>query len=101
MAVLDDSRREIRDLVELNATRWSASLGQRLAHLLLVISQLERFEPLLGVTEEQLAIGIGSIRESVARSLADLRREGWIATTRHGVILLDTEALRRYADIIP
>jgi hypothetical protein len=51
------------------------------------------------VTEQQLADGIGSIRESVGRTIGDLRRDGSVATTRHGLLILDKERLRRVGHV--
>jgi hypothetical protein len=38
---------------------------------------------------------VGSIRESIGRSIGDLRRDGCIATTRHGLLILDKAMLQR------
>jgi hypothetical protein len=58
---------------------------------------------LISVTEQQLADGVGSIRESVARSLGFFRRRGWIATTAYGLIMVDAAAVREYSspDTVP
>ena len=51
------------------------------------------------VTEQQLADGVGSIRESIGRSIGDLRRDGSIATTRHGLLILDKDRLRNLGSV--
>ena len=47
----------------------------------------------------QLADGLGSIRESVARTIGDFRRHGWIITTRYGIVLRDREAVAAYGAV--
>ena len=91
----------LRTLVQTYAMRSSADLGQRLAREVLMISELQDDVSLIAVTEQQLADGLGSIRESVARALAGLRNEGLVATTRYGLTALDLEALRALRDGVP
>ena len=67
------------------------------------IWQLQTDDPLadyslVPVTEQQLADGLGSIRESVARAIGTFRDRGLVATTRFGVVPLDPDALRAEAD---
>jgi CRP-like cAMP-binding protein len=71
----------------------SAPLRQRLAAELLRMQDVQPDEDLLSVTEQSLADGIGSIRESVGRSIAEFRRDGSVATTRFGVVVVDRPAL--------
>jgi len=97
-AVSEDARSMLRHLMRGFALRSSASLRERLASELLLLRQMEPANPLVAVTEQQLADGLGSIRESVARTIADFRRRGWVATTRYGVLPLSVEALRGVAD---
>jgi len=49
------------------------------------------------VTQQALADAVGSVREVVARALAQLRREGMITSTRSRITILDPVALRRAA----
>jgi CRP-like cAMP-binding protein len=76
------------------AARTAANLPQRLAREVTLLGDLHPRGGLIPVTEQQLADGVGSIRESVARALGAFRRRGWIATTSHGLIVLDDVALR-------
>jgi CRP-like cAMP-binding protein len=76
------------------AARTAADLPQRLAREVTLLGDLHPSRSLIPVTEQQLADGVGSIRESVARALGAFRRRGWIATTSHGLIVLDGGALR-------
>jgi CRP/FNR family transcriptional regulator, cyclic AMP receptor protein len=50
---------------------------------------------LLGLSQEELASWAGTSLESVGRSLATMRRLGWIETRRRGFRVLDRDALVR------
>ncbi len=93
-ALSDDMRHHLHEVVRSFAARAAGNLRQRLAREIVVLSDLEVDDELLPVTEQQLADGVGSIRESIGRSIKDLRRDGSIATTRHGLLILDKERLR-------
>ena len=92
-AVAADARETLAALVDMYAVRSAASLGQRLARDLIAIADLHGEGGFVPVTEQQLADDLGSIRESVARTIGDFRRRGWIATTRYGIVLRDREAV--------
>jgi CRP/FNR family transcriptional regulator, cyclic AMP receptor protein len=94
-AVSNEEHQQLHEVVRSFAARSSASLKQRLAREIVLLSDLQPDDAVVAVTEQQLADGVGSIRESVARTIADLRREGWIVTTRHGLIVLDKSTLRK------
>jgi CRP-like cAMP-binding protein len=79
------------------AARSTAKLPQRLAREIGLLAAMRPSSDLVEVTEQQLADGVGSIRESVARTLKAFRQRGWIATTVRGVIVLDREALEEVA----
>ena len=102
-AVENEARVTLRDLMQTYAARSSGNLGRRLAREILRIWQLQTDDPLadyslVPVTEQQLADGLGSIRESVARAIGTFRDRGLVATTRFGVVPLDPDALRAEAD---
>jgi CRP-like cAMP-binding protein len=94
-AVSNEALLQLHEVVRSFASRSAASLKQRLAREIVLLSDLQPHDRLLAVTEQQLADGVGSIRESIGRTMGDLRREGWIVTTRHGLIVLDEATLRR------
>lgn len=98
--VLRESQQAFHDLIQALAMRSTGTLAQRLADEILKLKALQG-GTLVAVTEQQLADGIGSIRESVGRAIADFRRSGWLATTRHGVIILDPDALGHVAGLGP
>jgi CRP/FNR family transcriptional regulator len=93
-ALSGDVQLQLREVVRSFAAHAAGDLLQRLAREIVVLSDLYAEDELLPVTEQQLADGIGSIRESVGRSIGDLRRDGLIATTRHGLLVLDKRRLR-------
>ena len=75
------------------AARSGKNLTQRLAREIALLSELYPTHALIPVSAQQLADGTGSIRESVARALGTFRRRGWVATTGHGLLVIDNEAL--------
>jgi CRP/FNR family transcriptional regulator, cyclic AMP receptor protein len=93
-ALSTDVQLQLREVIRSFADHAAGDLPQRLARQIVVLSDLHTDAALVPVTEQQLADGIGSIRESVARSIGDLRRDGSIATTRHGLLILDKGRLR-------
>lgn len=93
-AVVDHAQALLGSTVSTLATRTAAGLPRRLAREILMLVELYPSAGLIPVTEQQLADGVGSIRESVARALGAFRARGWIATTRHGLLILDEVALR-------
>jgi CRP-like cAMP-binding protein len=99
LAVLEEGRGVARDLALSYASAVGTKLPERLARELIVLADLQPGEPYLAVTEQQLADGIGTIRESIGRTIADFRRRSWLATTRYGIILLEPRALRRLAKL--
>ena len=92
-ALAGDVKFQLGEVVRSFAAHAAGDLLQRLAREITVLSDLHLDDRFLPVTEQQLADGIGSIRESVGRSIGDLRRDGSIATTRHGVLVLDKARL--------
>jgi CRP-like cAMP-binding protein len=94
-SVVDHAQTLMGSTVSTLAARTTSDLPERLAREIVLLSELYPSRGLIPVTEQQLADGIGSIRESVARTLGAFRRRGWVATTSHGLIVLDDDELRR------
>jgi CRP/FNR family cyclic AMP-dependent transcriptional regulator len=51
----------------------------------------------LSITQDELAAWAGASREAVAKAMALLRTLGWVQTERRRILVLDLDALRRYA----
>jgi CRP/FNR family transcriptional regulator len=98
-ALSEDVQLHLREVVLSFAAQAAGNLRQRLAREIMVLSDLEAHDELVPVTEQQLADGVGSIRESIGRSIGDLRRDGFIATTRHGLLVLDKGRLRKAGQV--
>jgi CRP/FNR family transcriptional regulator len=98
-ALSEDAQIHLREVVRSFAAHAAGNLRQRLAREITLLSDLEADDEFVSVTEQQLADGVGSIRESIGRSIADLRRDGSIATTRHGLLILDKERLRAVGSV--
>jgi CRP/FNR family transcriptional regulator, cyclic AMP receptor protein len=71
------------------------SMRERVArHLLELATEEHHTDRLVApVTQQELADGVGTVREVVARVLRDLRREGVIATTDGCIEILDPDAI--------
>jgi CRP-like cAMP-binding protein/PAS domain-containing protein len=98
-AMVDQTQALMGATVTTLAARSAANLSQRLAREIVQLSDAFTASALIPVTEQQLADGVGSIRESVGRTIGTFRRLGLIATTRHGVLILDDRTLRQYASL--
>jgi CRP/FNR family transcriptional regulator len=92
VALLADLGRVAEDQIEHMSNRALASMRQRVVGQLL--DAAEGPDVIAPVTQQQLADGIGSAREVVARVLHDLRAEKLVATRVGSVVLLDPERLR-------
>ncbi|MBC7317018.1 MAG: winged helix-turn-helix domain-containing protein, partial [Chloroflexi bacterium] len=51
------------------------------------------------MTQREMAAHLGTVREVVARALAQFERQGWIRLGRGVIEILDAEALRKAADL--
>ncbi len=81
--------------MEQMANRALASMRQRVVGQLLDgATYADGVDPVAQVTQQQLADGVGSAREVVARVLHSLREEQLVATKVGSVILLEPERLR-------
>jgi CRP-like cAMP-binding protein len=98
-ALSGDVQLQLREVIRAFGDHAAGDLPRRLAREIAILSDLHTDDELVPVTEQQLADGIGSIRESVARSIGDLRRDGSIATTRHGLLILDKGRLRTAGEV--
>lgn len=92
VAMLSDLGRVAEDSMEHMANRALASMRQRVVGQLL--DAAEGPDVIASVTQQQLADGVGSAREVVARVLHSLREEKLVATRVGSVVLLDPERLR-------
>lgn len=92
VAILGDLGRVAEDSMEHMANRALASMRQRVVGQLL--DAAEGPDVIAAVTQQQLADGVGSAREVVARVLHSLREEKLVATKVGRVVLLDPERLR-------
>jgi CRP/FNR family transcriptional regulator len=84
------------DEVEAELTRVAfASLRQRLAYHLLALTHEHSADP---VHQAQLAAAVGSVREVIGRTLAQMRHDGLVDVGPTGVVVTDAERLRREAE---
>jgi CRP/FNR family transcriptional regulator len=95
-ALAEELNRRLYDNLEQTAVNAFGSARQRVAlHLLdLASGQQSPRGPLVArVSQQELAEAVGSVREVVARVLRDLRLARLVATSPHGVQILDPTGL--------
>ena len=94
-AVLAELSRRLEDVYATVADAAFGTVREKVARHLLALSddgrQGER--RIAPITQQELADGIGTMREVAARALRDLRREGTIATAPGAIEILDSARL--------
>ncbi len=96
MAVLRDFAGRLRRLTALVEDLALRSVAERLARLLYERA-LQPGSPRM--TQREMAAHLGTVREVVARALAQFERQGWIRLGRGVIEILDVEALRQAAGL--
>ena len=91
-------RRLLDSIASLADASFGTLRGRLARHMLDLADTVDASGRLLiDATHQQLADSIGSVREVVARNLAELRDEGLIETDRRLITILDAEKLASYA----
>ncbi|MHB0859106.1 MAG: Crp/Fnr family transcriptional regulator [Anaerolineae bacterium] len=92
--VLAEWAARLRRLTSLVESLSLRTVPERLARFLL---QLGQVEPERRMTQREMAAQLGTVREVLARALAQFEREGWIKLGRGVIEVVDVEALRHVA----
>lgn len=101
LRILDARLREAdRARVEFAALDASTRLALRLLELSCRYGDIagDGTRTCLALTQDELAGWVGSSREAVTKALRRFRDQGWIATGRRRITVLDDDALRRYVE---
>jgi CRP/FNR family transcriptional regulator, cyclic AMP receptor protein len=95
LALVSELSRRLRDTHATLAGVGFGTMRERVAWHLLDLAAHARSEGSFAapVTQQDLAEGVGTVREVVARVLRDLRREGFVATREGSIEILDADAL--------
>lgn len=105
LQALEREPRMARRLLEVTAQRLSRSsefenslafldAQARLARVLLQLDEQNQERGYITTSQEELAQRSGLIRQTVARTLGQWRRSGWLLTGRGHIVLLNRTALR-------
>jgi CRP/FNR family cyclic AMP-dependent transcriptional regulator len=70
-----------------------STIASRLAALLLELAESDP-AGIVRATHQELADMLGTWRETVSKTLQDFRRQGWVASGRRQLTLMDREALQ-------
>lgn len=105
LAVLEAEPQIARKLLEVTATRLSRTSESqnslafldahtRLARVLLDLDRQNEERGYITISQEELAHRSGLIRQTVAKTLGQWRRKGWLLTGRGHIMLLNRAALQ-------
>jgi CRP/FNR family transcriptional regulator len=100
LKVLEVVGSRLRHLVNIVESITFGSVTKRLACLLLELrKQAGNDEFTMGLTHQELASRLGTVREVVSRNLARFRAEGLLKMHGHQVAILDLAGLEREAEV--
>jgi CRP/FNR family transcriptional regulator len=100
LKVLEVVGSRLRHLVNIVESITFGSVTKRLACLLLELrKQAGNDEFTMGLTHQELASRLGTVREVVSRNLARFRAEGLLKMQGHQVAILDLAGLEREAEV--
>lgn len=96
LAVLRDLAQRLRRLSALIEDLALRSVPERLAKLLITHATASNARRM---TQREMAAQLGTVREVVARTLAQFEVQGWIRIERGSITIVDAEALRQAASL--
>jgi CRP/FNR family transcriptional regulator len=97
-AILADFAAKLRHMTALVEDLSLRTVGGRLAKLLLSQAVEKETVP-RRVTQQEMAAQLGTVREVVGRTLAELEREGLIHMERHRIIIVNRAGLEAKASL--
>ncbi len=98
LAMLETLSRRLRGFAGIVADLAFRPVAERVARYLAALSARRRGRELdLPLTQTQLAARLGTVRELVARALAELQRSGVIARRHSAIVIRDPERLAALA----
>jgi CRP-like cAMP-binding protein len=106
LAALDQEPKLMRRVLKITAQRLRVSgeresalafLGapERLAWVLLQLDRANSSTGYVTISQDEIALRVGLTRQTVAKTLGQWRRAGWLITGRGKIVLLNRAALRR------
>lgn len=99
-ALLSELAARLRHMVDLVDSLALHTVQGRLARLLLEQARAaERGEPVAPLTQAQMAVRLGTVREMVSRTLKSFEALGFIRVERNEIQVLDRAGLERQTDL--
>jgi CRP/FNR family cyclic AMP-dependent transcriptional regulator len=96
----ETSERVLRFVAELSDSTFATVRARVCRHLLDLAAEGQAGTDLMvGISQQQLAETVGSVREVIVRVLRELRDEGLVETSRDGIRIVDVERLVRSASV--
>lgn len=97
-AIAEELGQRLYDAIDQIVVNAFGSVPERVArHLLDAATPGKQGQPIVAVTQQELADGVGSAREVIARVLRRFREEGLVRTRPGGVVLVRPEVMARIA----
>jgi CRP/FNR family transcriptional regulator, cyclic AMP receptor protein len=98
-AMAEELTRVLNSVLDELAGNTFGSARQKVARHILSTSSIEpgTSELIAAISQQDLADAIGSVREVVGRTAAELSRDGLIRSTRHGIVIVDAVGLHEAA----
>lgn len=98
-AMAEELTRVLNSVLDELAGNTFGSARQKVARHILSAASIEAgsTELVAAISQQDLADAIGSVREVVGRTAAELSRDGLIRSTRHGIVVLDAAGLHEAA----
>ena len=96
--VLETTARRLRVSSERESALAFLDAPARLAQVLLRLDRQVSTDGYMTISQEELAQRVGLARQTVAKTLGQWRRAGWLLTGRGKIVLLNRAALRRQVE---
>ncbi|HEX9029391.1 MAG TPA: Crp/Fnr family transcriptional regulator, partial [Anaerolineales bacterium] len=96
LRILDITAKRLMHTSEFASALAFMDAQARLARVLLDLDRQNQKKGYITISQEELAQRSGLIRQTVAKTLSQWRRNGWLLTGRGNIVLLNRAALSNW-----